>query len=291
MLFLPSGVTGIYRAFNVLGVRSQDMQHAEKTYRYILYVKDATSATSPFKNEVAALTKLGKKEDKIKFEVVEVSGLTDAQRERIAAEIRMIPPQIRGRVVSGGGITLALSGTKNLNVSNTAILIVKDSSDRPLAVFPHALDEKVETVQDHLDKAIEKGVDAALHEKRLATEELLAELLSIAPSIIEEGMTLVGREHPTPTGTIDLLLLDSNGTPIIVEVEVTATEQAVGQVCKLAEGYIESVKVQQKYQSSDGGDEPKVRKAIVCIKTRGMVGQACASADVELYQIHAERLK
>jgi Holliday junction resolvase-like predicted endonuclease len=266
------------------------MQDEKRVFRYVLYVKDASAAASAFKNEVAALTRLGKKEDKIKVEVVDVSSLTDVQREKIAAEIRTIPPQTRGRVVSGGGITLALSGTKNLNVVNTPILIVKDSSDRPLAIFPHALEEKVETVQDHLDKAIERGVDAALHERRVATEELLAELLSVAPSILEEGMTLVGREYPTPTGTIDLLLLDGNGTPVVVEVEVTGTEQAVGQVCKLTEGYMESLH-QSKDEETKEDKTPKVRKAIVCIKTKGMINQACRNADVELYQVRAERLK
>ena len=267
------------------------MQDEKTFFRYSLYVKNSGAATSTFKNEVAALTRLAKKDDRIKVEVVDVSDLTDVQREKIAAEIRTIPPQTRGRVVSGGGFTLALSGAKNLNVINTPILLVKDSSDRPLAVFPHALEEKVETVQAHLDKAIENGVDAALHEKRVATEELLTELLSVAPSIIEEGMTLLGRECCTPTGTIDLLLRDSNGIPVVVEVEVTGTEQAVGQVCKLTEGYIESLNEKSKDDRSEENNVPKIRKAIVCIKTRGMINQACRNADVELYQVRTERLK
>jgi hypothetical protein len=267
------------------------MHEQKVVFRYTLYVKDLPAANTVFKNEVAALMRLGKKEDGIKIEVVDVSGLSDVQREKIAAEIRMIPPQTRGRVVSGGGSTLALSGAKNLNVINTPVLIVKDSSDRPIAVFPHALEEKVETVQDHLDKAIDGGTDDALHGKRMATEELLAELLSVAPSIVEDGSTLTGREYSTPTGTIDLILRGANGVPIVVEVEVTATEQAVGQVCKLAEGYVELLKQQSRDEGMEEGSAPKVRKAIVCIKTRGMINQACRSADVELYIVRTERVK
>jgi RecB family endonuclease NucS len=267
------------------------MPNEEGAYKYILYIKNSSAADSTSKDEIAALANLGRKERKVKVEVVDVSGLTESQREKIAADIRTIPPQIRGRVVSGGGMALALSGTKNLNLTNTPILIVMDSSDRPLAVFPHALEGKVETVQGYLNKAIEIGADAALQGKRVATEELLAELLSIAPSIIEEGLTVIGREYSTPTGPIDLLLLDSNKAPIVVEVEVTATEHAVGQVCKLAEGYLESLKQQAKDEGSEDDQRLKVRKAIVCIKIKGMIHRACKSANVELYQVRAERMK
>jgi RecB family endonuclease NucS len=100
----------------------------------------------------------------------------------------------------------------------------------------------------------------------------------MTPSMVEEGFTVLGREYPTSTGTIDLLLLDKNGTPVVVEVEVTATEQAVGQVCKLAQGYAESIK-------------KEVRKAIICLKTKGMLQQSCRSAKVELYQLKTERLQ
>ncbi|WXG43985.1 MAG: endonuclease NucS domain-containing protein [Promethearchaeati archaeon SRVP18_Atabeyarchaeia-1] len=258
------------------------------TYRYILYVKDSISAHSTFGNVLSALRDLEKKEKNIRVEVIDVSALTDVQRERITADIRTIPPQTRGRVVSGGGMTLALSGSKNLNLSNTPILVVRDSSDRPVAVFPHALEEKVETVQQHLSKALEKGSEEALHETRFETEELLTELLSLAPSIIEEDLTVIGKEQSTPTGTIDLLLLDRNGTPVVAEVEVTATEQAVGQVCKLAEGYAEFLRQQADNKGSKEREGVKVRKAIVCIKIRGMIHQACRSAGVELYQVRAE---
>jgi Holliday junction resolvase-like predicted endonuclease len=237
-----------------------------------------------------SLHDLGEKEKNIKVKVIDVSSLTDAQQDKIAAEIRTIAPQTRGRVVSGGGMTLALSGKKNLNLDNTPILLVKDSLDRPLSVFPHALEGKVETVQDHLNNALERGTDAALHEKRVPTEELLTELLSVVPSIVEEGLTVLGKEYSTATGAIDLLMLDRSDTPVVVEVEVTATEQAVGQVCKLAEGYVQSLRRQESDNATKQGNDVKIRKAIVCIKTKGMINRACKSAGVELYQLGTERI-
>jgi hypothetical protein len=262
-------------------------------YKYVLYVKASGAGSPSFEAAKSNLDELGKREDNLHVETVDVSGLNEVQREGIADDIRAIPPQVRGRVVSGGGMTLALSRTKNLNFDNTPILIVRDGSGRPIAVFPHALGEKVESVENHLRKALEAGVETALHQRSVPTEELLTEIISLVPSIVEEGMRELGRELPTPTGTIDLLLADRNGTPVVVEVEVTASEQAVGQVCKLAEGYVESI---AKQATSEGSapmvaDKGKVRKAIVCLRTKGMLQQACRSANVELYHLATERLE
>jgi Holliday junction resolvase-like predicted endonuclease len=239
------------------------------------------------------LDELGKRESNLSVEIVDVSDFSEVQTEKIAADIRAIPPQVRGRVVSGGGMTLALSRTKNLNFDNTPILIVRDSLDRPVAVFPHALEERVESVEDHLKNALETGVDRALHQKRLPTEELLTEIISMVPSIVEEGMKVLEKEYATPTGAIDLLLADREGTPMVVEVEVSATEQAVGQVCKLAEGYME---LMRKQTSADREQSRAVkmlepRKAIICLKTKGKLQQACENANVELYQLKTNRLK
>jgi RecB family endonuclease NucS len=268
------------------------MATERNAYKYILYVKSSTLVSPSTDSANDLLQKLGKQEKTVVVKVVDASQLTETDQEEIAAEIRAIPPQVRGRVVSGGGMILALSHTKNLNFDNTPILIIRDNSDRPIAVFPHALEEKVERVEDHLRDAIISGADKALHHKRIPTEELLTELISMAPSMLEEGATVLGREYPTSTGTIDLLLLDKSKTPIVVEVEVTATEQAVGQVCKLAEGYSKSTSGQPSRSISGNKPEVKVvRKAIICLKVKGKLQEACRSAGVELYELRAQRLQ
>jgi Holliday junction resolvase-like predicted endonuclease len=275
------------------GVESQEMTKVSPSYKYLLYVKDSSVGGSSFESLKSLLDQLEKKEENFKAEIVNVSSLTEAQKDKIAADIRAVPPQVRGRVVSGGGMTLALSRTKNLNFDNTSILLIRDDSDRPVAVFPHALEEKVESVEDHLRDALEVGVDVALHQKKVPTEELLTEIISTKPSMVEDGVKVLGREYPTPTGIIDLLLIDRNGTPIVVEVEVTATEQAVGQVSKLAEGYMELMRKQTAVDREQTRDVKMkgARKAIVCLKTKGKLQQACENANVELYQLTTERLK
>jgi hypothetical protein len=262
-------------------------------YAYLLYIKDPDTKSQSFESLKSLLDRLQKKEEDFSVEIVNASSLTEAQKEKIAADIRAIPPQVRGRVVSGGGMTLALSRTKNLNFDNTPILLIRDDSDKPIAVFPHALEQKVENPEDHLRKALEIGIDASLHEKRVPTEELLTEIISTDPSIIEGGMKVLDREYPTPTGTIDLLLIDKNGAPVVVEVEVMATEQAVGQVCKLAEGYAELMRKEISTDREQANLMKAIvaRKAIVCLRIKGKLRDACESANVELYQLKTERLK
>jgi hypothetical protein len=268
------------------------MAAGAKMYKYILYVKNLASENLSAMTAKGLLQELAQREKTVTAKIVDASKLTEAEQERIADDIRTIPPQVRGRVVSGGGMILALSHTKNLNFENTPILIIRDSLERPIAVFPHALEEKVEVVEDHLRDALVSGVDRALNRKRIPTEELLTELVSIAPSMLEEDTTVLGQEFSTSTGTIDLLLLDKNRIPIVVEVEVTATEQAVGQVCKLAEGYSKSP---ERTLISSGSEKTAkgeaVRKAIICLKTKGKLQEACRSAGVELYQLKAVRLQ
>jgi hypothetical protein len=269
------------------------MTKGNSGYKYLLYVKDPTIRSSSYKSLNSLLERLQKKEESFSAEIVNVSSLTEAQKEKIATDIRAIPPQVRGRVVSGGGMTLALSRTKNLNFDNTPILLIRDDSDKPIAVFPHALEQKVENPEDHLRKALEIGIDASLHEKRISTEELLTEIISTVPSIIEGGTKVLGREYPTPSGSIDLLLIDKNGTPVVVEVEVTATEQAVGQVCKLAEGYAELIRKQNLADREQASLMKTMvpRKAIVSLRIKGKLHDACESAKVELYQLKTERVK
>jgi RecB family endonuclease NucS len=267
------------------------MMTDRSTYKYLLYVKSSTSGSLPVDSAEDLLRKLEQQEKTVTVKVVDASELKETDQQMIAAEIRAIPPQIRGRVVSGGGMILALSHAKNLNFDNTPILIVRDNLDRPIAVYPHALEEKVESVEDHLRDAIMSGVDKALHRERVPTEELLTELISTVPSMLEEGVTVLGREYPTSTGTIDLLLLDQNNTPIAVEVEVTATEQAIGQVCKLAEGYSNLLERQIADRSGKNAEGKVVRKAIICLKVKGKLREACRSAGVELYKLKAERLQ
>jgi endonuclease len=74
------------------------------------------------------------------------------------------------------------------------------------------------------DTAWELGVDPGLQKD--GVEAHLQELLAAAPHLFGDGLTLVRREYPTALGPVDLLLRDTTGAFVAIEVE-TDVEAAV----------------------------------------------------------------
>lgn len=79
----------------------------------------------------------------------------------------------------------------------------------------------------HADVAHELGIDPGL--RKDGVEAHLQELLAADPTVIEPGLMLVRREHPTDIGPVDLLCRDGSGGAVAVEVkrvlEIDGVEQ------------------------------------------------------------------
>ena len=61
------------------------------------------------------------------------------------------------------------------------------------------------------------------------TEQELEDLLFSSPELIEPGMKMVSRQHPTDSGPLDLLGLDEDGTLVICELKVKSDELHLDQ--------------------------------------------------------------
>lgn len=148
-------------------------------------------------------------------------------------------------------------GDTKLNESTRAIIIKQDGAvsihsdlgNRPINymgkgnVFSEEVDEdaliwKFDTKKENLTIRISEVIsdsnfDLPAEEEGLVpfgTESHLQEWLADNPEVIGEGFTLVRREYPTGNGPVDLLVEDSNGLPIAVEVKRVAVTAAVDQV-------------------------------------------------------------
>lgn len=66
-------------------------------------------------------------------------------------------------------------------------------------------------------------------------EAHLQELLAERPWVLEEGMTLIRREYPTPLGPVDLLCSDSSGRKVAVEVKRRGELEGVEQLVRYLE--------------------------------------------------------
>jgi len=66
----------------------------------------------------------------------------------------------------------------------------------------------------------------------MVSEYQIEEILYVNPEMIEDGLTIIGRQHQTANGIVDLLAKDKEGNLVIIEVKVNAEHDAVSQIAK-----------------------------------------------------------
>ena len=205
------------------------------------------------------------------FEEFDVDKLVAEQMRRLIDDIRSIPPQIRGRIVSSRGKVLPLSGSKLLNATNTPIVVLREN-ESAIGVFPHLLGTAYFDVESSLDRILNIGPREYFQDRGLL-ESPVVKILADNPTLLEEGVKFIGSSIEVPAGLVDVLLQDREGTDVLVEVETKARDDAVGQVLRLARSHAE--KTGKKH----------VRKLIVCHDFDVGLPLACKEAGIELFRV------
>ena len=85
----------------------------------------------------------------------------------------------------------------------------------------------------HMDTTVELGEDPGLQKDGVELE--LQRLLAEQPEAIEEGMTLIRREYPTPIGPVDLLCRDASGEMVAIEIKRRGEMDGVEQLTRYLE--------------------------------------------------------
>lgn len=85
----------------------------------------------------------------------------------------------------------------------------------------------------HFETAIELGEDPGLQKDGVEAE--LQRLLAERAEELEEGMTLIRREYPTPIGPVDLLCRDADGATVAVEIKRRGEIDGVEQLTRYLE--------------------------------------------------------
>lgn len=246
-------------------------------YKFTLYHQQ----NSPYKDRIKPIAKILEKINNkwnIIYEIIEIENLQPEQIELIKNSIRNISPQIRGKIVTSRNKTLPFSKSKNLNTKNTPILILYQNKT-PINVYPHMLGTTYFQIESQLETILENGPEAYITAKGLL-EEPTQKILADNPSILEEGMQFKEANKDVGFGVADILLKDSKGKIVVVEIETKATETAVAQVSRLAAGY------------ANQNNLPKnnVRKVILCQHFDNRTVKTCEGASVELYKLTTEKI-
>src|SRR2546422_2502348 len=116
--------------------------------------------------ETVELVKRSASTGGIDLEIVDADRVTSDDEKRFLDDIRVIPPQIRGQVKSGGGRTLPISGTTQLNRSGPSE-IVPALLDCHLLASPVPGDLRERTRQEVSDRCIRVWKRACRAERKL----------------------------------------------------------------------------------------------------------------------------
>ncbi|MGB9135345.1 MAG: endonuclease NucS domain-containing protein [Candidatus Bathyarchaeia archaeon] len=246
-------------------------------YRFVLYYEQKASYQDRIKSLNETLERIHGRW-KADFTAVTVEKIGQAMVERVKNDIRRITPQVRGKIVSSKNMVLPLSKSKNLNTTNTPILILYQD-EQPISVYPHMLGTAYFEIETQLCKILENGLEVHLAAKGLL-EEPMQKILADAPSTLEKGMRFLEANKDVGFGVADVLLQDSDGRIAVVEIETEATEAAVAQVSRLAAGYAHENELLPE----------NVRKIILCQDFDEKTAKACLGANVELYKLTAEKV-
>jgi len=246
-------------------------------YKLVLYFDGNAEYSSKDDFIINALKEI-KKKWKLDYEVINSSGLSDDDCQKLKSEIRSIPPQVRGRIVSSGNHILPLSRQKNLNLTNTRILLFY-RYDLPINVFPHLLGMTYNTIEDLLNKMLKYGPRDYADAKGLL-ENPIQKILSEFPSILEPNLQFVDLNVLLENGEIDILCKDEKENFVVIEIETIAKDIAFSQVCRLT----------TEFSKASDIDIDKIRMAIVCIDFSQNIIKACKAAGVELYKLKIEKI-
>lgn len=203
------------------------------------------------------------------FDQIERGSLSSVRTRLVENDIRGLIPQERGSIVTSRGFLLPLSNTKNLNLTNTPVLLVK-SKEKLFYVFPCLIGETYFSVTRGLDHL---HLNPALPPLIGQMEEAISDRVLKDIDSFEKGLRLRGRDVDTSAGTADLVFLDDRGKHLVVEIEREATDNALGQILRLCAAY------EKKF----GLPGDNVRAVIACVRIHEFIREAAKRAGVEIW--------
>lgn len=121
---------------------------------------------------------------------------------------------------------------KPLNWMNSPNTLTEDG-DVWIVINPKGEKLIIEFGDIHFEKAMDMGEDPGLVKDGVELE--LQRLLAETPDLIEEGLSLVRREYPTPIGPVDLLCRDESGESVAIEVKRRGEIDGVEQLTRYLE--------------------------------------------------------
>ena len=200
-----------------------------------------------------------------------VASPDEIDEERVISQIRLLPPQVRGKVRYGRGKPLPLTRSGRLNVQNTCILLIYRAG-KLVDVYPKQMGIRYISAREGIELILRGGEYTHLY------EEPLLVLLANHPEFLRCRRVKAVKKRVTMgegEAEIDLIMEDENGA-VIVEVEEKAGREVIGQALSLA----------QAYEKTTG--EKVVRIALAALKIERDAARAAEKAGIEVWKVSVE---
>lgn len=233
---------------------------------------DKLASYSKTLQEILDLISSIQKEKSFELRLVEKSELSTEEMKAVISKIRSVYPQARGAIRTSRNNLLPLSNSKNLNLTNTPVLIVK-SEQNVVYVFPCRIGESYFDIGkgiQHLSRNLPNFPPLEGKMEDAIIDHFLSNL-----DAFENGLKKEQVKFETSVGEADVLLRDAQGLYILVEVEREANDHALGQVLRLAAGFAKTRNLQKE----------KLRVVIASERKRGAIEEAARWANVEVWTI------
>ncbi|MDR6222863.1 DUF91 domain-containing protein [Methanococcoides alaskense] len=242
-------------------------------FRY--YVRDDTPVEVA--ESVLRTLQAVKEEHDCDYTIIKIEDLSENEQEDVLENIRILSRRNTIGVVSKGRGSLPISRKKNL--SNVGILVhSRDGKD--IAVYPNVKNNKMTTAIQYLNLIMRSpNVEDALESKHISEDDI-SRMISSIPELIEPGLTFHEVEVEVEGGRIDAVFTDSQDKHFLIEIEINARDNAIGQVQRFKLPYAE------KY----GVNVEDIRLGIVCADIDSSRMTACRGAGIEVFRLSLEKL-
>ncbi|MBP2030671.1 RecB family endonuclease NucS [Methanohalophilus levihalophilus] len=143
------------------------------------------------------------------------------------------------------------------------------------AVYPHVKNQKRYDIIPHLNKAIESEDIKDIVVSESISEGDISRIISTFPEFLEEKLTFEDTEVEVEGGRIDVVFKTQNDETLLIEIEIEARDNAIGQVQRFKIPYSEKFGIPLE----------KIRLGIVCAKISDSRITACKGAGIEVYTV------
>ena len=211
----------------------------------------------------------------IGYERVDIATLTDAEKEQLVEDLRIISRKNGIGVVSKGSGVLPISRRKKLG---KICILLKLENGQVTNVYPHEINKKRIDIASHLNRVLKASSMNEITDHSSISEQDIARMISTFPELIEEGLEFIDTEVETEGGQIDAVFKSKKDEHLLIEIEIEARDNAIGQVQRF-------VTYSEKYNIP----REKIRLGIVCARIADSRLKACIGAGIEVYVLGLDK--